>query len=184
MEPKTPTALSIYIRAVLPEREDYLREQAMRNARSIVRGMSAKQAQEYYESAAFKSLLYRTQRRDKAYQALLRGELALDRHLAEFERLRPLIERATARGGEADVAFLRSVLNSRVSLEDPEPVLEEIQKRKSLLSEGIIHVLSTQRLQQKTCAECGRPLAWNWPHRLCDDCHRRGSFGRRKRGTK
>ncbi len=111
------TALSVYIRAVLPEREAWLREQALRRARSLVRGMSAEQEQAYYESAAFKSLLYRTQRRDKAYQALLRGELTLEIHLAEFERLAPLIERALARGGEVDVDFLRSVLRSRVPLE-------------------------------------------------------------------
>ena len=117
MSNETRTALSIYIRAVLPERETWLREQALRKARPLVRGMSPEQERAYYESAAFQSLLYRTQRRDKAYQALLRGELTLESHQAEFERLAPLIERAMARGGEADVDFLRSVSRGRVSLE-------------------------------------------------------------------
>ncbi|MBR4710724.1 MAG: hypothetical protein IKP10_01740 [Clostridia bacterium] len=70
---------------------------------------------------------------------------------------------------------------ARLFLEDPDPVLEQIQQRKDLISRGIIHILSTQRPQEKRCAVCGRRLAWNWPHRLCDDCHtrqRRGYAGR------
>ena len=42
-----------------------------------------------------------------------------------------------------------------------------------LISRGIIHILSTQRLQEKRCPDCGRRLAWNWPHRLCDNCFQR-----------
>ena len=55
-------------------------------------------------------------------------------------------------------------------LEEPEDILNAIQQRKDLISQGIIHVLSTQRLQEKQCPGFGRRLAWNWPHRLCDDC--------------
>ncbi len=71
---------------------------------------------------------------------------------------------------------------TRLFLEEPDGILEEIQRRKDLISQGIIHILSTQKLQEKRCAECHRRLMWNWPHRLCDDCyqkqlHRRG--GRR-----
>ena len=74
---------------------------------------------------------------------------------------------------------------TRLFLEEPDEILEEIQRRKDLISQGIIHILSTQKLQEKRCAECHRRLMWNWPHRLCDDCyqkqlHRRG--GRRKGG--
>ena len=59
---------------------------------------------------------------------------------------------------------------ARLFLEEPEDILNAIQQRKDLISQGIIHVLSTQRLQEKQCPGCGRRLAWNWPHRLCDDC--------------
>ena len=62
---------------------------------------------------------------------------------------------------------------ARLFLEDPEPVLDAIQRRKSLISGGIIHVLSTQRLRQKTCPSCNKYLPWNWPYRLCDHCHNR-----------
>ena len=62
---------------------------------------------------------------------------------------------------------------ARLFLEEPDDILDEIQRRKSLISGGIIHILSTQKLRQKTCPHCGRALAWNWPYRLCDGCHRR-----------
>ena len=60
---------------------------------------------------------------------------------------------------------------ARLFLEEPEPVMETIQQRKYLISQGIIHVLSTQKLQQKTCQLCHKYLPWNWPYRLCDSCH-------------
>ncbi len=67
---------------------------------------------------------------------------------------------------------------ARLFLEDPERILEEIQRRKDLISQGIIHILSTQKLRQKTCPGCGHPLPWNWPYRQCEACHRRRA-GRR-----
>ncbi|MBQ6373460.1 MAG: helicase, partial [Clostridia bacterium] len=66
----------------------------------------------------------------------------------------------------------------RLFIEAPEPLLDEIQRRKSLISQGIIHILSTQKLQQRTCPDCGRRLEWNWPYRLCDACHRSRSGAR------
>ena len=39
MNTEKPTPLSLYIRAVLPEREAYLHDQAVRRARPFVRGM-------------------------------------------------------------------------------------------------------------------------------------------------
>ena len=60
---------------------------------------------------------------------------------------------------------------ARLFLEEPDYILEEIQRRKYLISQGIIHILSTQKLQQKTCRSCGKGLPWNWPYRLCDACH-------------
>ena len=66
---------------------------------------------------------------------------------------------------------------TRLFLDDPDPLLEEIQRRKDLISQGIVHILSTQKLQQRTCPSCRRRLPWNWPYRLCDACH---SAGRRR----
>ena len=66
---------------------------------------------------------------------------------------------------------------ARLFLEDPDRLLEEIQRRKDLISQGIVHILSTQKLQQRTCPSCRRRLPWNWPYRLCDACH---SAGRRR----
>ena len=61
----------------------------------------------------------------------------------------------------------------RLFLPDPDRLLDEIQRRKDLISQGIVHILSTQRLQPKTCRACRRQLPWNWPHRLCDACYRK-----------
>ena len=66
---------------------------------------------------------------------------------------------------------------TRLFLEDPDPLMQEIQRRKDLISQGIVHILSTQKLQQRTCPSCRRRLPWNWPYRLCDTCH---STGRRR----
>ncbi len=66
---------------------------------------------------------------------------------------------------------------TRLFLEDPDSLLAEIQRRKDLISQGIVHILSTQKLQQRTCPSCRRRLPWNWPYRLCDTCH---SSGRRR----
>ena len=66
---------------------------------------------------------------------------------------------------------------ARLFLEDPDNLLDEIQRRKDLISQGIVHILSTQKLQQRTCPSCRRHLPWNWPYRLCDACH---SAGRRR----
>ena len=63
---------------------------------------------------------------------------------------------------------------TRLFLEDPDPLMDEIQRRKDLISQGIVHILSTQKLQQRTCPSCRRRLPWNWPFRLCDTCHGAG----------
>ena len=70
---------------------------------------------------------------------------------------------------------------ARLFLEDPDGILREIQRRKDLISQGIIHILSTQKLPEKRCAACGRRLAWNWPYRLCDSCYQRGDVKRGRR---
>ena len=70
----------------------------------------------------------------------------------------------------------------RLFTENPDPVLDEIQRRKELISAGIVHILSTQKLQQRSCRACGKSLPWNWPFRLCDGCYRgqQGYRGRRR----
>ena len=62
---------------------------------------------------------------------------------------------------------------TRLFLEDPDKLLAEIQRRKDLISQGIVHILSTQKLQQRTCPSCKRHLPWNWPYRLCENCYGR-----------
>ena len=65
----------------------------------------------------------------------------------------------------------------RLFLEEPDNLMAEIQRRKDLIPQGIVHILSTQKLQQRTCPSCRWRLPWNWPYRLCDACH---SAGRRR----
>ena len=62
---------------------------------------------------------------------------------------------------------------ARRFLDTPDRLLEEIQMRKDLISSGIIHILSTQKLQGRRCSRCGRALQWNWPWPVCDSCYRR-----------
>ena len=61
---------------------------------------------------------------------------------------------------------------ARLFLPEPDAVLDEIQRRKDLISRGIIHILSTQKLNAKTCISCKRRLPWNWPYRMCDNCYK------------
>ncbi|MBQ8073271.1 MAG: hypothetical protein IJ231_05860 [Clostridia bacterium] len=63
---------------------------------------------------------------------------------------------------------------ARRFLENPESLLREIQQRKDLISSGIIHVLSTQKLPGRRCRTCGRSLSWNWPYAICDHCYAQG----------
>ena len=70
---------------------------------------------------------------------------------------------------------------TRLFLPEPDEILEEIQRRKDLISQGIIHILSTQKLQQKACRSCKRRLPWNWPYSLCDACFRKRSYQGRGR---
>ena len=75
---------------------------------------------------------------------------------------------------------------ARLFLEEPEEVLNEIQRRKDLISQGIIHILSTQKLAAKTCISCKKRLPWNWPYKLCDNCFHKQSgthyYAPRRRG--
>jgi uncharacterized OB-fold protein len=53
----------------------------------------------------------------------------------------------------------------------PQELLRDIQQRKDLISSGIIHVLSTQKLPGRKCRQCGKKLSWNWPYAICDRCY-------------
>lgn len=135
------TALEKYIQAIMPERESYLRERALQKSRQIIAGMSAEDREAYLESQAFANTLYHISKSDRAYQAMKRGELALEYHQTEFEHLLPLINSEGRRGGNIDIEFLRSVDRSRVTLrkahtalrlienETPRKHLEDMKKR-------------------------------------------------------
>ena len=69
---------------------------------------------------------------------------------------------------------------ARLFLEEPEKTLAEIQRRKDLISQGIVHILSTQKLQPRICRSCRRHLPWNWPYSLCESCYRGAGAGRRR----
>ena len=122
-------ALLAYIEAVKPEREAYLYEQALRRTRDVTRGMSPEEREAYLESRAFANAVYRARRGDRVYQALGRGELALDFYEAEFQRLEPLIEQTLQRNETPDLAFLRSVDRSRVTLKKARAALAMLEKR-------------------------------------------------------
>ncbi len=62
---------------------------------------------------------------------------------------------------------------TRLFIEEPDRQLAEIQRRKDLISQGIVHILSTQKLQQRTCPSCKRHLPWNWPYWMCESCYER-----------
>ena len=122
-------ALSAYAQAALLEREEYLYQQALKKAHAVTRSMTAQEKEKYLQSQAFLSTVYQQKRRDKAYQALRRGELALDFHREEFDALSPLIESELKRGREICLPFLRSVERGRVTL-------EKARKALGLLEEG------------------------------------------------
>jgi ATP-dependent RNA helicase SUPV3L1/SUV3 len=61
---------------------------------------------------------------------------------------------------------------ARRFLENADALLQTIQQRKDLISSGIIHVLSTQKLPGRKCRLCGKRLPWDWPYAVCDPCHR------------
>jgi len=134
-------ALQAYIRAILPEREEYLYQRAVNKARAVTRGMSAEEAEAYYQGKAFANALYHVRRGDKPYQALLRGELALDFQEAEFKRLEPLLRQELQSGHAIDLPFLRSVERSHVSLKKARQAL-------ALVKEGALRKLLEGQLKR------------------------------------
>ena len=111
------SAMEAYIQALLPERERYLHQHALNKARVITRSMKPAEKEAYLQSEAFQTTLRQLQRRDKIWQGLLRGELVLSGDRMEFERLSRLISKEMEAGRKVDLAFLRTVEKSKVSLE-------------------------------------------------------------------
>ncbi|MBQ9195718.1 MAG: hypothetical protein IJ157_00635 [Clostridia bacterium] len=134
---ETRDALSIYIEAVSKERESYLYQKALDKARPVTRGMTADEKEKYLQSQAFASLFLQVKRRDKAWQAMQRGELTLDYHQEEFDHLEPLIESELKAGNPVSLTFLRSVSRSRITLTKARAAMELMrsQAHKKLLDQ-------------------------------------------------
>lgn len=122
-------ALSAYVQAILPEHEGDLYRRALGKVRAITRGMKPEEREEYLQSKAFANVLYHVKRGDRAYQALQRGELAMDSHQAEFERLAPLILSELRRGNGISLTFLRSVARSRVPLAKAHEAVRQLERQ-------------------------------------------------------
>ena len=105
-------AQALYAQAVAKEREEYLYQRALAKVKPVTRAMSEAEKEKYLQSQTFQNTLFQLKRRDKAYQALLKGELVMDYHQEEFDDLAGLIMAE----GKADLPFLRSVERSRVPL--------------------------------------------------------------------
>ena len=102
-------AQKAYALAVSAEREQYLYQHALSKAKAVLRGMTPEEKEKYLQGQAFANALFRLKRRDKAYQALQRGELLMDFHQDEFDQLYPLI----AREADAGNARRRSAISAK-----------------------------------------------------------------------
>ena len=122
-------ALAAYAQAVSREREEYLYQQALRKAQALMRSMSPGEKENYLSSQPFMNTLYQQKRRDKVYQALQRGELTQDYHLAEFDQLCAMIQSELNHGNRIDLPFLRSVERSRVTLGRAHGAVKQIEKQ-------------------------------------------------------
>ncbi len=122
-------ALAAYAQAVSREREDYLYQQSLRKAQALMRGMNPGEKEAYLQSQSFLNTLYQQKRRDKVYQALQRGELILDYHLAEFDQLCAMIQSEMNHGNRIDLPFLRSVERSRVTLGRAHGAIRQMEKQ-------------------------------------------------------
>ncbi len=122
-------ALRLYAQEILRERENYLEQCAVRKVRPVTGRMTPQERKNYLRSQDFENTVYQIRRRDKVYQALLRGELVLDYHQTEFELLEPLILSEAEQGHPVSLPFLRSVEKSRVPLARARAALGLAEKR-------------------------------------------------------
>ena len=146
-------ALEAYIQAVLPERERWLYQHALNKVRVITRSMNPAEKAEYLNSEAFRSTLRQLQRRDRIWQGLLRGELVLSGDRAEFERLRRLIGEEIRAGRKIDLAFLRTVEKSRVSL-------EKAYEARRIIRDGELRKYFDDNIGQLTTRAENRLVLW------------------------
>ena len=146
-------ALEAYIQAVLPERERWLYQHALNKVRVITRSMNPAEKAEYLNSEAFRSTLRQLQRRDRIWQGLLRGELVLSGDRAEFERLRRLIGEEIRAERKIDLAFLRTVEKSRVSL-------EKAYEARRIIRDGELRKYFDDNIGQLTTRAENRLVLW------------------------
>lgn len=66
---------------------------------------------------------------------------------------------------------------------EDEEILERILKRKREISEALMEILESGYIA-RTCKNCGRKLAWNYPFGLCDKCYRENGAGESFRRTR
>lgn len=59
--------------------------------------------------------------------------------------------------------------------------LSEIMELKRDCSAKIIDRLANQELDVRRCPGCGEELKWNYPYRICEECHKRGVKVKRRR---
>ena len=55
--------------------------------------------------------------------------------------------------------------------EQNQDAMDFLMVKKQAISEKIMEILKTKKLQGKTCRECGKALPWNFPYPMCDSCH-------------
>ena len=146
-------ALEAYVQALLSEREKYLYQHALNKVRVITRSMKSAEKEEYLCSDAFRNTLRQVQRRDRVYQGLRRGELVQSRDLAEFDRLERMIARELCQDHPVDLAFLRTVDQSRVSLEKAHQALQ-------MLREGVPRQFFSEEIGRLTAQAENRVVLW------------------------
>ncbi|MBR2661696.1 MAG: hypothetical protein IKE15_09905 [Clostridia bacterium] len=147
------SAMEAYVQALLPERERYLHQHALNKARVITRSMRPAEKEAYLQSEAFQTTLRQLQRRDKIWQGLLRGELVLSGDRAEFERLSKMIAREMQDGRKVDLAFLRTVEKSKVTLEKAYEALR-------IIREGDLRSWFEEEIGQFTTRAENRVVLW------------------------
>ena len=56
---------------------------------------------------------------------------------------------------------------------DHDEFVEEIIRRKNMISDEIIRVLAKQKLKPRTCKYCGKVIPWNYRYGVCERCFKK-----------
>ncbi|WP_051226861.1 helicase-related protein [Butyrivibrio sp. MC2013] len=48
---------------------------------------------------------------------------------------------------------------------------DEVSELRSVVAVRIMEVLSRQELQGRKCRRCGKPIKWNYPYNICENCY-------------